>query len=590
VPWEVIELEADLSLIVTTQNVIDQMKRIMVSPEFSVPARAKKFLQYLVDETIAGRADRIKAYSVAIEVFGRDACFDAQNDPAVRIEAARLRRGLERYYLTAGTNDPVVISIPKGGYVPQFEQRKPPITTIGGQPENSSVQNEAAAPRNLKSLLMIVGSLAVVIGAIAASLFLRQSEVSAQGPEGITPGVIIATFEDLGTTSDSRIIALGLSSEIVDQLAKFNGITVSVGANPAGTVALSDVQLELVGSVRTSSDRLRFSVRLQKRLTKQVLWTKTFEDSFNVANLLDFEKRVASEVATELGQAHGVIIRSSAENLDQFRPEDRKAYLCTLSALAYRFELQVADHARVRKCLEETVARYPKYLAAWAQLALVYLDEDRYGYNPVPTGRPPLERATEAANQAFELDPNNIRALEVMMTISYFNGNPGLGKVMGERAMAINPNDMAVVGEYGLRLALAGEWKTGAALIERAAAYRLDNLNYYNTDLALAAYMQKDYQRAAEIINEVRAEQNPLVHLVAAAIYGQAGMESGAKISSDLLMKTGMTILNNIDMQMAKRNFREVDKFLLVEGLEKAGLPVQSAYSSSSKVTVANPN
>ena len=93
------------------------------SSEFAVPERARKFLTYLIDETLAGRADRIKAYSIAIEVFGRNESFDAQNDPAVRIEAGRIRGRCERYYLVAGQADPIVVGIPKGGYVPRFELR-----------------------------------------------------------------------------------------------------------------------------------------------------------------------------------------------------------------------------------------------------------------------------------------------------------------------------------------------------------------------------------------------------------------------------------------------------------------------------------
>jgi len=72
-------------------------------------------LRYVVSETLDGRADRIKAYSIAIEVFKRDESFDAQADPVVRIEAARLRFALERYYLLAGSSDPILIDMPKGG-------------------------------------------------------------------------------------------------------------------------------------------------------------------------------------------------------------------------------------------------------------------------------------------------------------------------------------------------------------------------------------------------------------------------------------------------------------------------------------------
>ncbi|MDW9534340.1 hypothetical protein GOA86_33215, partial [Sinorhizobium meliloti] len=56
----------------TEAEVLAQLDRIRFSTEFDAPERARQFLAYVVGETIAGRADRIKAYSIATEVFGRD--------------------------------------------------------------------------------------------------------------------------------------------------------------------------------------------------------------------------------------------------------------------------------------------------------------------------------------------------------------------------------------------------------------------------------------------------------------------------------------------------------------------------------------
>ena len=97
-----------------------QLQCIVRCREFDASERNRRFLQYVVEETLSGRTERIKAYSVATSVFGRDASFDPQTDPIIRIEASRLRRSLERYYLTAGKHDPVRIEIPKGSYVPTF--------------------------------------------------------------------------------------------------------------------------------------------------------------------------------------------------------------------------------------------------------------------------------------------------------------------------------------------------------------------------------------------------------------------------------------------------------------------------------------
>src|SRR3954464_1269115 len=97
-------------------DVRTQLERIIDSVEFAVSERARRFLCYVVGEALAGRGERIKAYTIAVEVLGRDEGFDANADPAVRLEADRLRRALERYYLVAGQADPVLIEIPKGAY------------------------------------------------------------------------------------------------------------------------------------------------------------------------------------------------------------------------------------------------------------------------------------------------------------------------------------------------------------------------------------------------------------------------------------------------------------------------------------------
>ena len=117
---------------------------ILASPGFDASARNRRFLEYIVEETLAGRADRLKGLTIAIDVFGRDAAtFDAQHDPVVRIQAAKLRRRLERYYLIAGQQDPIRIGIPKGTYVPTFEERDGPLPDLS--PSSMAAERTAAA-------------------------------------------------------------------------------------------------------------------------------------------------------------------------------------------------------------------------------------------------------------------------------------------------------------------------------------------------------------------------------------------------------------------------------------------------------------
>jgi adenylate cyclase len=91
-----------------------QLKKILASPVFQSSPILHDFLRFGVEKTLSGGVQEIKGYTVATEVMGRKADFDAAKDTIVRIQGGRLRRALERYYLTIGGQDPRRIEIPKG--------------------------------------------------------------------------------------------------------------------------------------------------------------------------------------------------------------------------------------------------------------------------------------------------------------------------------------------------------------------------------------------------------------------------------------------------------------------------------------------
>ena len=96
-----------------------QLARLLASNAFPASPRRRRLLEYVVEQTLAGHGDRLKAYELAIAVLERNASFNPQRDPIVRIEMAQLRRDLEHYYVTDGRVDRS-ITIPKGHYVPAF--------------------------------------------------------------------------------------------------------------------------------------------------------------------------------------------------------------------------------------------------------------------------------------------------------------------------------------------------------------------------------------------------------------------------------------------------------------------------------------
>ena len=79
-----------------------------------------RFLRFVVDETLHGRADTLKEYTIGIGALGKPPTFDPANDSTVRVAARQLRFKLSEYAASLGGDGDGVIEIPKGRYVPVF--------------------------------------------------------------------------------------------------------------------------------------------------------------------------------------------------------------------------------------------------------------------------------------------------------------------------------------------------------------------------------------------------------------------------------------------------------------------------------------
>jgi hypothetical protein len=97
-----------------------ELHRVLGSRDFPATERNRNFLAYVVQKELDGAPEEISPKHVATRVFGRRSTFDPNKDPIVRIEAGRLRRDLEFYYLKGGSRNPLRITIPKGGSRPVF--------------------------------------------------------------------------------------------------------------------------------------------------------------------------------------------------------------------------------------------------------------------------------------------------------------------------------------------------------------------------------------------------------------------------------------------------------------------------------------
>lgn len=144
-----------------------QLDRILSHSLFANSERAGRFLRFVVEETLAGRGKQLKEYHLGLAVFDRPSSFDPRADPIVRVEAGRLREKLTKYYETDGATDPIIISIPKGGYVASFGGPR----TAGRRFVSRFWPSRRLDPK--RAQLLLVSWLAVILGAVAALLLIR---------------------------------------------------------------------------------------------------------------------------------------------------------------------------------------------------------------------------------------------------------------------------------------------------------------------------------------------------------------------------------------------------------------------------------
>jgi len=97
-----------------------QLRRLLAHPLFTNSKRYPTLLAYAVEQTLEGNAAELKERTIGIEAFGREADYDANADPVVRIAAAEVRKRLIQYYYDPAHTGELVIELSAGSYVPTF--------------------------------------------------------------------------------------------------------------------------------------------------------------------------------------------------------------------------------------------------------------------------------------------------------------------------------------------------------------------------------------------------------------------------------------------------------------------------------------
>ena len=563
----------------TPADVLEQMERVLASP--TVSHRRRDLLRYLLEETLAGRADRLKGFTIALAVFGRDDSFDPSSDPVVRLEARRLRGDLDSYYVDAGSRDPVRITIPKGGYVPRFEWRG--IEQAEHPAEPSAVPAEdipAPVPKRQARRLGRRGwaALAVGIPPLAFAAWLGWERWHA-APDTRGASVIVLPFEALGENGEVRFLASGVTQELITDLRRFEGLRLfSVPASfrqdqhalPTSLGADLGVDYVVKGSVGEDTTIVRLAAQLYDARTGEVLWSETYDRAPSSGARLAVRAELAASVAAALGQRYGAVISDMTARLAGGEEPSLSSYACVLKAYAYRRTFRPELREPVLDCLGAAVERDPDYAEPWAMLGWLRLDAARYGIMPDAEVPRALDAAVELGRKAVALEPDSIVALQALSAIEYHRGNFDESERIQRRALALNPNDPDTLAQLSWRLSFRGRWEEGLAYNEKARARAISPPGWYCDPMTIYLYLQGRYQEMLPFAERSAAEDPQGLAFVAIA-YAALGKEAAAREALARMAERDPAFAR--DPRVSWRRFLPLDTILdpLVEGLRKAG-------------------
>jgi adenylate cyclase len=487
------------------QNLRQQVTKILASPEFQRSSLLRDFLRFIVDKTLAGEAHEIKGYTVAVQVLQRGADFDPGRDPIVRILAGRLRRALERYYLTEGRQDRVRIDIPKGTYVPVFQVNVP----------------EPPAPAPLP------------VPPVADALF--------HLPQG--PSVAVMPLLNLTSDPKQEIFAEGLAEELTGELAGYQDLRVIAyqstrkwkGEKADAREVGRDlgVRFLLGGSIRKDSKTLKIDLYVVDAQNGRRIWGRQYGAELRADRLIALQEEISREVVGRIGNNYGIIPQTLSRESRRKALESLETYEAFLRFYDHIAVLSPQTFAETLQVLEAAARREPESSPAWSFLSFLYGQSYALHLAPLPA---PLEAAAAAARRSVALEPENQMAHTALAQVHFFRNEPEKFRAEAETALNLNPNAPVPVGFLGWLMALSGDWERGLTVLYKGMALNPHFPGWFHVAPCFYLLLQ---DRVEEAYQEALAFQMPQLFwdpLLRAATLGRLGRKTaGARALAQLL-------------------------------------------------------
>jgi tetratricopeptide (TPR) repeat protein len=508
----------------------ETLERVLASETFGRSERARKLLRYLVEREQDGEADRLKGFSIAVDVFGKDADFDSATDAVVRVQAGRLRELLQQYSATEGAADPVQIVIPRGSYVPAYEQHairpacEPQRRPAPAVPAFAADGAGAAVPlpsivRQLKLVWLAFGLVVAMLGVL---IFRQNSILPLDGETAIVENPLAtASIASLPSLEALPLIYLAVKNDS-PQAAR---VTAALRAGLPGFDTVDFIGRDAGKTRDVSLDPTSFifdvlpgaapddvAIEIQNVATGRVLLSRNLAPAETAPGKV--EDRIAGILSATVlpsGAIYGYIEQAGIQT---------GLTRCMLLDEAYYLDQNAKSHKAAYRCLETLAEQDAKSSLVYSELASLHLEAvtDGYAYPPDAS----FDKATALAHKAVLKGATSAAAHRAYGYLNSRLGNSEESIRWMRKAYELNTYDLSMAAAYGYGLIFAGRYGEGTPIMARAVEASSAHPTWWDFGLFLGAFMQGDPNRAARAASALTTTAAKSHYLAARLISAKA--------------------------------------------------------------------
>jgi TolB-like protein len=482
---------------ITSENITDQLHRILSSPTFTNSNLLTSFLSFIVTETLEDRSKFLKEYTIGKQVLAKNTSFDPREDASVRIHAGRLRKALANYYASPGVKDRILVTVPKGSYVPKFEINSPALTPVAAQPNN----------------------------------FIFK------------PTLAILTFNYYDKARDLPL-ADGLCDQLCTEFTNFRELSViSYYSSRQVTETIPDIrqaalQLDakyiLTGNIHSLGNALRISVQLILSDTLKQIWACTYDRQRSELDTFAIQDDIIRHVVNQIAGTHGIIVREYAKRAPADKILDIKVYDSVFWYYYMVNELTEELFQKALASMKEAVLLDPKYALGWAILSETYVAAQFYHFNAGTMS--PLQEAVKCGKEALKIDPHCPHAYQSLGLAYLFLHEKKNCLQIADEWLKLRSNAAGVNGGVGFCLICCGEYEQGYKLLNDSIQLNPFYPWWFNAALSIYHFNNNEFDDAIYWADKLHNHTEPWELILKIAAYTEMGDSEQAEISRQKLL------------------------------------------------------